>query len=80
MNLPDYLVFIILIAGIYALFALGLNLQWGYAGLLNFGHVAFMAIGGGSVVPCSAGRRGLARLKRLIRNQQFMGSNPIGDF
>jgi ABC-type branched-subunit amino acid transport system permease subunit len=32
-------------AGIYAIFALGLNLQWGYAGLLNFGHVAFMAIG-----------------------------------
>jgi hypothetical protein len=26
------------------------------------------------------GRRGLARLKRLIRNQQFMGSNPIGGF
>ena len=34
-----------LTAGIYAIFALGLNLQWGYAGLLNFGHVAFMAIG-----------------------------------
>jgi ABC-type branched-subunit amino acid transport system permease subunit len=34
-----------LIAGIYGIFALGLNLQWGYAGLLNFGHVAFMAIG-----------------------------------
>ena len=41
----DYLVSIILTAGIYAIFALGLNLQWGYAGLLNFGHVAFMAIG-----------------------------------
>lgn len=41
----DYLVSIMLTAGIYAIFALGLNLQWGYAGLLNFGHVAFMAIG-----------------------------------
>ncbi|HPT38265.1 MAG TPA: branched-chain amino acid ABC transporter permease [Methanothrix sp.] len=41
----DYLVSILLTAGIYAVFALGLNLQWGYAGLLNFGHVAFMAIG-----------------------------------
>ena len=41
----DYLVSIALTAGIYAIFALGLNLQWGYAGLLNFGHVAFMAMG-----------------------------------
>lgn len=41
----DYLVSIVLTAGIYAIFALGLSLQWSYAGLLNFGHVAFMAIG-----------------------------------
>ncbi|MDD1748552.1 MAG: branched-chain amino acid ABC transporter permease [Methanothrix sp.] len=41
----DYLISIMLTASIYAIFALGLNLQWGYAGLLNFGHVAFMAIG-----------------------------------
>lgn len=44
-DLLDYLISVMLIAGIYAIFALGLNLQWGYAGLLNFGHVAFMAIG-----------------------------------
>ena len=44
-DLLDYLISIMLIAGIYGIFALGLNLQWGYAGLLNFGHVAFMAIG-----------------------------------
>jgi branched-chain amino acid transport system permease protein len=30
---------------IYALLALGLNLQWGHAGLLNFGIVASFAIG-----------------------------------
>lgn len=29
----------------YALAANGLNLQFGYAGLLNFGHVAFMLVG-----------------------------------
>jgi branched-chain amino acid transport system permease protein len=29
----------------YALSAVGLNLQFGYAGLLNFGHVAFMLVG-----------------------------------
>lgn len=29
----------------YAISALGLNLQFGYTGLLNFGHVAFMMVG-----------------------------------
>jgi neutral amino acid transport system permease protein len=40
-----YVVFLISSAGLYALFALGLNVQWGYTGLINFGHVAFMTIG-----------------------------------
>jgi neutral amino acid transport system permease protein len=40
-----YLVFLIVSAGVYALFGLGLNLQWGFTGLINFGHVAFMTIG-----------------------------------
>jgi branched-chain amino acid transport system permease protein len=31
-------------AGIYTIFALGLQLQFGITGLMNFGHVAFMAI------------------------------------
>ena len=30
---------------IYALAALGLNIQFGYAGLLNFGQAAFVAMG-----------------------------------
>lgn len=33
------------IAGIYAIFTYGLQLEFGFAGLLNFGQVAFMAIG-----------------------------------
>ena len=32
-------------AAAYALSAIGLNLQFGYTGLLNFGHVASMAVG-----------------------------------
>lgn len=40
-----YLVFLATSAGIYALFALGLNVQWGFTGLINFGHVAFMTLG-----------------------------------
>ncbi|RAH96813.1 branched-chain amino acid ABC transporter permease [Acuticoccus sediminis] len=40
-----YLIAIGSIGLIYALLALGLNLQWGQTGLINFGHVAFFAIG-----------------------------------
>jgi ABC-type branched-subunit amino acid transport system permease subunit len=29
----------------FAVFAVGLNLEYGFGGLINFGHVAFMAIG-----------------------------------
>ena len=39
-----YLVAVAVIALIYMLLAIGLNLQYGYTGLVNFGHVAFMAI------------------------------------
>jgi branched-chain amino acid transport system permease protein len=40
-----YLVAVGVIALIYMLLAIGLNLQYGYTGLINFGHVAFFAIG-----------------------------------
>jgi branched-chain amino acid transport system permease protein len=33
------------VAAAYALSAIGLNLQFGYTGLLNFGHVGFMLVG-----------------------------------
>jgi branched-chain amino acid transport system permease protein len=33
------------VAAAYALAAIGLNLQFGYTGLLNFGHVGFMLVG-----------------------------------
>lgn len=40
----DFWVYVGIIAGIYAIFALGLYLQFGLTGMPNFGHVAFMAI------------------------------------
>lgn len=49
-----YLVFLTIYVGFYALFALGLNLQWGYAGLINFGHVAFMTVGAYATVLLSS--------------------------
>ncbi|MEL6930478.1 MAG: branched-chain amino acid ABC transporter permease [Cyanobacteria bacterium J06600_6] len=49
-----YLVFLTIYVGLYALFALGLNIQWGYAGLINFGHVAFMTVGAYTTVLLSS--------------------------
>jgi len=40
-----YLVSIAVIAGIYALMALGVNLTWGLAGLVNLGLAGFFAVG-----------------------------------
>jgi ABC-type branched-subunit amino acid transport system permease subunit len=37
--------FVGIVAGIYTLFALGVQVQFGFAGLLNFGQAAFMGIG-----------------------------------
>lgn len=40
-----YLVSLAVMAGIYGVFALGLNVQWGYTGLFNIGIAGFFAIG-----------------------------------
>lgn len=37
--------FVGVVAGIYTILALGLQVQFGFTGMLNFGQVAFMAIG-----------------------------------
>jgi branched-chain amino acid transport system permease protein len=42
---PGFWAFVGVVAGIFTIFALGLQLQFGFTGLLNFGQVAFMAIG-----------------------------------
>jgi neutral amino acid transport system permease protein len=52
--MADYLVSLVIFATIYALFSLGLNLQWGFTGLLNFGHAGFMAIGAYTTILLSA--------------------------
>ncbi|HXF97400.1 MAG TPA: branched-chain amino acid ABC transporter permease [Gaiellaceae bacterium] len=41
----EFWAFVGVMAGIYTLFTLGLQIQFGLAGLLNFGQVAFMAVG-----------------------------------
>lgn len=40
-----YMVSLAIMAGIYAIFCLGLNIQWGYTGLFNIGIAGFFCIG-----------------------------------
>jgi branched-chain amino acid transport system permease protein len=42
---PGFWAFVAVVAGIYTILALGLQVQFGFCGLLNFGQVGFMAIG-----------------------------------
>lgn len=45
MALSSSLVFLGVLVGIFSLLALGLNLKFGYTGLLDIGHVAFFLVG-----------------------------------
>ena len=41
----SFLVSFAIMASIYAIFSMGLNVHWGYTGLLNFGIAGFFAVG-----------------------------------
>ncbi|MEL6234411.1 MAG: branched-chain amino acid ABC transporter permease [Pseudomonadota bacterium] len=45
-GLLSYLVFFLILALVFGIAVLGLNLQWGFTGLFNAGVAGFMAIGG----------------------------------
>lgn len=44
-RISAYLVSLAIMAGIYSVFCLGLNIQWGYTGLFNIGIAGFFCIG-----------------------------------
>lgn len=44
-GIASYVIFFLTLAGIYGVLALGLNMQWGYTGMLNIGIGAFFAVG-----------------------------------
>jgi branched-chain amino acid transport system permease protein len=43
--MENYLIAMVVSAGIYALMALGVNVMWGFAGMVNLGLVGFFAVG-----------------------------------
>ena len=44
-GIADYSVSFLIMAGIYAVFSLGLNVHWGFTGLFNIGIAGFFALG-----------------------------------
>ncbi|WP_425532613.1 ABC transporter permease subunit, partial [Stenotrophomonas maltophilia] len=44
-DIASYFVFFSVVAGIYAVSVLGLNLQWGFTGIMNIGVVGFFGFG-----------------------------------
>jgi branched-chain amino acid transport system permease protein len=45
MGIVNFVVSFTIMASIYAIFAMALNVHWGYTGLLNFGIAGFFAVG-----------------------------------
>lgn len=43
--MEGFIVSLVIFTAVFAIVGLGLNLQWGFTGLINFGHVAFMTVG-----------------------------------
>lgn len=42
---PNYFLYLLALAGMYALLSMSLNVQWGYTGLINFSVAAFFGVG-----------------------------------
>lgn len=42
---PAYLLYLLALGGMYLLLSMGLNVQWGYTGLINFSVAAFFGLG-----------------------------------
>ncbi|WP_254824391.1 branched-chain amino acid ABC transporter permease [Haloglomus halophilum] len=57
---PSYFLFLVGLAGMYSLLSFGLNVQWGYSGLINFSVAAFFGIGAYGTALASASSSPLA--------------------
>jgi branched-chain amino acid transport system permease protein len=52
----QYVLYLLSLAGMYALLTMGLNVQWGYTGLVNFSVIAFWGVGAYSAALVTASR------------------------
>ncbi|MGF1497727.1 MAG: branched-chain amino acid ABC transporter permease [Elainellaceae cyanobacterium] len=74
--MEGYIVSLIIFTAVFALFSLGLNLQWGFTGLINFGHVAFMVVGSYLVVMLTLPGYLKAMPERMVAEIGWIGESP----
>ncbi|NET09880.1 MAG: branched-chain amino acid ABC transporter permease [Symploca sp. SIO2B6] len=74
--MEGYIVSLIIFTAVFALFSLGLNLQWGFTGLLNFGQVAFMLVSAYWVVICTANGYLKSLPETMLREFDWLRDTP----
>ncbi len=57
---PTYFLFLFGLGGMFALLSMGLNVQWGYTGLINFSVAAFFGLGAYGTALMTAGNSPIA--------------------
>jgi branched-chain amino acid transport system permease protein len=50
----DFLLHILIVASLYGIVSISLNLQAGVSGMMNFGQIAFFGIGGYAAALCAS--------------------------
>jgi ABC-type branched-subunit amino acid transport system permease subunit len=75
-----YLLTLATFAAIYGTLVLGLNIQWGFAGILNFMYIAFVAVGGyvSSLLTMSPAYPGMGETYLLGLNWPFIPAFLVG--
>ena len=75
----SYFLFLVGLAGMYALLSFGLNSQWGFAGLINFSVAAFFGVGAyGSALITASGSPLAERLADVPVVSSLLGLPIVG--
>jgi neutral amino acid transport system permease protein len=82
MAVADFVVTLVTFIAIYSLFGIGLNLKFGFTGLIDFGHVAYFMIGAyvTVVLTMPADAAGYAGIGGFDLPGLFAALGPLGSF
>lgn len=80
MAVADFIITLLTFIAIYSLFGIGLNLKFGFTGLIDFGHVAYFMIGAyvTVVLTMPAGTAGYSGIGGFALPELFAGFGPLG--
>ncbi len=75
-----YILTLVTFAAIYGTLVIGLNIQWGYAGILDFMYITFVAVGGyvSSLLTMTPAQPGMGETYILGLNWPFIPSLIVG--